>query len=329
MLVHDNVSKWMTRPLPMNEQERAELQKYEATISEKNRLLAEANDQQEGEHKKVIDSLKKELAGAEENWPAWPKSDGGRRWSSDRRLQDLYSRQYPPSRSCCAARILASCHDGHSHSDFRERKWSIRIGPLDCFAGKSTHGARLCEPCLALFDGRGLVRTVDNFGTAGEAPSHPELLDYLADTFVKQGWSTKQLIREIVMSHAYRTSTAANEQAAAADPENRLLWRMNRKRLDAESLRDAILLVSGKLDLTIGGRNILDPAVLDKSDGDRPTEYGYVFSDTRRSVYTPAFRNRMHELFEVFDFADQNGVVAQRNVTTAAPQALLSSTAPS
>ncbi len=322
-LIHDNVSRWMTRPLPMNEEERKELQKYEAAIGEKNRSLAEASDPQGGMDKKVIDALKKELAALKKAGPPGPKAMA---------VED------GPVIEDCKISIRGSIH----HQGTAVPRGFLQVATTGApqrisakESGRFELAHWIASPANPLtarvyvnrvwhyLMGVGLVRTVDNFGTAGETPSHPELLDYLADTFVKQGWSTKQLIREIVMSHAYRMSTAANERANAADPENRLLWRMNRKRLDAESIRDAILMVSGKLDLTIGGQNILDPAVLDKSDGDRPTEYGYVFSDTRRSVYTPAFRNRMHELFEVFDFADQNGVVAQRNVTTAAPQALL------
>jgi hypothetical protein len=164
---------------------------------------------------------------------------------------------------------------------------------------------------------------VDNFGTTGELPSHPELLDFLAERFVNEGWSTKRLIRDLVLSRAYRLSTAFSPQAAGIDPENRLLWRMNRRRLDAESLRDAMLAASGRLDRTVGGPNIQDDSVIAAATSTNPTEYGYVFADTRRSVYTPAFRNRMHELFEVFDFADQNRAVLQRSVTTVAPQALM------
>ena len=170
--------------------------------------------------------------------------------------------------------------------------------------------------------GVGLVRSVDNFGITGELPSHPELLDHLAQRFIAGGWSTKQLIREIVLSRTYRQSTAMNKKAAAVDPENRLLWRMNRRRLDAESLRDAMLLAAGKLELGVGGPNINDPTVVKGSGTINPTEYTYVFQDFRRSVYTPAFRNRLHELFEVFDFADQNGVSGRRNNSTVAPQAL-------
>jgi hypothetical protein len=176
--------------------------------------------------------------------------------------------------------------------------------------------------------GVGLVRTVDNFGTTGELPSHPELLDHLAARFVDEGWSTKRLIREIVLSSTYRMSSAMNKKAVAVDPENRLLWRMNRKRHDAESLRDAILTVSGKLDRAVGGSNVSDPSVLKGSGTVTPTEYGYVFADVRRSVYTPAFRNRMLELFEAFDMADQNAVSGRRNMSTVAPQALYMLNAP-
>ena len=170
--------------------------------------------------------------------------------------------------------------------------------------------------------GAGLVRTVDTFGAAGEPPSHPELLDTLALRFTAEGWSTKRLLRAIVLSHVYRQSCGWNPRAAEIDPDNRLLWRAHRRRLDAEALRDAVMQVSGQLDLRAGGPGIDDPSVLEKAGGDVPTEYGYRFTDRRRSVYTPAFRNRRHELFEAFDGADPNAVTGSRNESTVAPQAL-------
>ncbi|MBL8811214.1 MAG: DUF1549 domain-containing protein, partial [Planctomycetaceae bacterium] len=101
--------------------------------------------------------------------------------------------------------------------------------------------------------GEGLVRSVDYFGTRGEQPTHPELLDHLSTQFVKHGWSQKKLIRSIVLSHAYRVGSQPNPQAMATDPENRLLWRMNPQRLDAESLRDSMLAASGELQACAGG----------------------------------------------------------------------------
>jgi hypothetical protein len=169
--------------------------------------------------------------------------------------------------------------------------------------------------------GAGLVRTTDNFGVTGEAPAHPELLDHLARRFMAEGWSTRKLVRSIVLSRTYRQSTAADPRAVAADPDNRLLSHANRRRLDAEAIRDSILALSGKLDLSVGGSTINDPSVL-TIKGDMPTEYDFVFTDFRRGVYTPAFRNRTLELYEAFDFADPNSVVGKRNISTVAPQAL-------
>jgi hypothetical protein len=161
--------------------------------------------------------------------------------------------------------------------------------------------------------GAGLVRTADNFGTTGEPPTHPELLDDLAVRFAEGGWSVKALVRRLVLSRAYRLSTADDPAALAVDPENRLLWRANRRRLDAECLRDALLSVSGRLRNEMGGPTF--PTGL-------ASDYGYDREEPRRSVYLPVFRNALPELFEVFDFADPSLVVGRRNVSTVAPQAL-------
>jgi hypothetical protein len=168
--------------------------------------------------------------------------------------------------------------------------------------------------------GSGIVRTVDNFGTTGEKPSHPELLDYLTARFVEEGWSIKKLVREMVLS---RTWQLASQKVTDSDPENRLYTHANRRRLDAEQMRDAMLSVSGVLDQKIGGPNIDGAADIDANTfSAQNVEYGYVFKDTRRSIYTPAFRNKRLEFFEVFDFGDINQPVGQRNVSTVAPQAL-------
>jgi hypothetical protein len=173
--------------------------------------------------------------------------------------------------------------------------------------------------------GAGLVRTSDNFGSTGEQPSHPELLDWLALRFIELGWSHKKLIREIVLSRSYQMASRpdpASEAPAAelaaslpssSDPENRLLAYQNRKRLDAECLRDSILSVSGQLDLQRGG-----PAIREKTD----SEYGYRFDSKRRSVYSPVFRNNLPDILEVFDFANPNTPTGRREVSTLPSQAL-------
>lgn len=173
--------------------------------------------------------------------------------------------------------------------------------------------------------GAGIVRTTDNFGSTGETPSHPELLDALAIRFMDEGWSLQRLVKHMVMSHTYRQSSTAhlNSTASTTDPDNRLLSHMNRKRLDAECLRDAILSTAGTLDTRWGGPNVGDAKAIDSNDQKiQNLEYNYPFSDTRRSLYTAAFRNVRHPLFEVFDFADINQPISQRTTSTVATQAL-------
>ncbi|HXG63323.1 MAG TPA: DUF1553 domain-containing protein [Planctomycetota bacterium] len=161
--------------------------------------------------------------------------------------------------------------------------------------------------------GAGIVRTPDNFGVTGERPSHPELLDWLAVRFMEEGWSVKKLVRRLVLSRAYRMSSEAPLPAPDADPENRLLGRMNRRRLEAECLRDTILRVAGTLRLDAAGRTY--PATLS-------SDYGYVHAGTERSVYVPVFRNALPEIFQAFDFADPSVPTGRRDAVTVAPQAL-------
>ncbi|MEM9589139.1 MAG: DUF1553 domain-containing protein, partial [Planctomycetota bacterium] len=170
--------------------------------------------------------------------------------------------------------------------------------------------------------GKGLVATADNFGTNGQSPTHPELLDYLADQFVHQhAWSQKNLIRSLVLSRTYRQSSKFCSTGYAADPANRLYWRMDRRRLEAEAIRDAILAVSGLLTteplsgslvMEIGegevGRN-LDTAVLD-----RPFHH--------RAVYLPIIRGLLPEELQLFDFPEPSNVQGRRDSNTTAKQSL-------
>lgn len=158
--------------------------------------------------------------------------------------------------------------------------------------------------------GEGLVRTPDNFGETGGLPSHPELLDHLALKFTENSWSIKTLIREIVLSRTYQLSSLAEPNH---DPENRLLGRANRKRLEAESIRDTALIISGNLDTQRGGSTLQNPGQYDLN---------YKFNTSRRSIYVPWFRNSMLDLFEVFDAANPNLVVGKRPVTNLPTQAL-------
>jgi hypothetical protein len=153
--------------------------------------------------------------------------------------------------------------------------------------------------------GAGLVRTPSNFGSAGDPPSHPELLDYLAARLVEQGWSLKQLHREILLSAVYQLGGDETPAALAADPENRLLWRANRRRLDAESLRDALLRVTGDLDETCGGEPF---------EWDKPSR--------RRTLYGRVSRFRLERYLSLFDFPDPTITSEQRAATNVPLQRL-------
>jgi hypothetical protein len=173
--------------------------------------------------------------------------------------------------------------------------------------------------------GQGLVATVDNFGTSGEAPSHPDLLDTLAVGFAKDGWSTKRLIRTLVLSRTYRQASTFDTDAFQADPDNKLLWRMPTRRLEAEAIRDAMLSVSGEIDFQRPGGSHVATII-----GDRPISL--IGLDKRlpldldgsvhRSVYLPVIRDRLPDVLNLFDFAEPSLVTGNRETTNVPVQAL-------
>lgn len=169
---------------------------------------------------------------------------------------------------------------------------------------------------------RGIVRTVSNFGKAGELPANPELLDYLADTFVQQGWSIKKLHREILLSSVYRQSSDERADVRRADPENKLLAVFPRERLDAEEIRDSFLVAAGKLDETVGGPSVFPPVPQGLNAGG----FWKVSKDpkdfNRRSLYIFTRRSVAYPLLETFDMSSPQQVHSQRNVTTTPLQAL-------
>lgn len=164
--------------------------------------------------------------------------------------------------------------------------------------------------------GEGLVRTPDNFGTTGQPPTHPELLDWLTARFIREGWSIQRLVKQIVMSETYRQSsltTGVDDPRLTTDPDNRWWWRSDRKPLSAESLRDSVLAISGQLDRTFGGSRIKPGTSAD---------YGYRHEDLVRSIYLPVFRNALPELLETFNYADTGSVTGRRQRTIVAQHAL-------
>ena len=168
--------------------------------------------------------------------------------------------------------------------------------------------------------GRGIVRSVDDFGVTGDKPTHPELLDHLAVRFVEQGWSVKKLIRAIMLSRTYRLSSRGDVTKEEADGPNDLFWRMNVRRLEVEAIRDSMFFVAGTL-------------TFDRPEGTQVAGYGgkgreaWLRSLTPddepcRMVYLPALRAKLTPMHETFDFPDPSQIKGQREVTTVAPQAL-------
>jgi Protein of unknown function (DUF1553)/Protein of unknown function (DUF1549)/Planctomycete cytochrome C len=170
--------------------------------------------------------------------------------------------------------------------------------------------------------GRGLVRSVDNFGKLGQPPTHPQLLDWLATQFIRDGWSVKALHRRIMASQSYQMSTAWDEHASQVDPENRLFWRMPRTRMDAETLRDSILSVCGRLDSRMGGEAIPAPAPFQNLTATGVASKAELYQTDRRSVYLPVLRGAVYDQFQAFDFPDPAVANGDRMGTTVASQAL-------
>jgi hypothetical protein len=170
--------------------------------------------------------------------------------------------------------------------------------------------------------GRGIVASVDNFGVLGEPPTHPELLDYLADDFVKQGWSLKKLIRELVLSSTYRMASRPDAHADQADPQDLLLHRMRLRRLEGEAIRDAMLTLSGRLNDRVYGPPV--PVYLTEfQDGRGRPVSGPLDGDGRRSVYLAVRRNFLSPLLLAFDTPTPFSTVGRRTVSNVPAQALI------
>ncbi len=182
--------------------------------------------------------------------------------------------------------------------------------------------------------GKGIVASTDNFGVLGDKPSHPELLDWLARVFIESGWSIKDMHRLIMKSSAYQMASSHPNSGGSStapdpaqlDPENRLLWRFNIQRLEAEQIRDALLHVSGTLSQEIGGKTIPlrnREFVFNHTSRDHTT-----YETPRRALYLPIIRNHLYDMLEQFDYPDPTMPTGSRNSTVVAPQALIMLNAP-
>lgn len=170
--------------------------------------------------------------------------------------------------------------------------------------------------------GEGLVRSVDNFGKMGDQPSHPELLDFLAHRFIREGWSVKAIHRLILLSNTYRMSGRRDALALQLDPTNRLLHHVSVRRLEAEAIRDSILAVSGNLDRQLFGPSV-PPHISDYQDGRGKPKSGPLDGNGRRSLYVQVRRNFLTPLFLAFDYPPPISTIGRRGVSTVPSQALM------
>src|SRR5579872_175116 len=164
--------------------------------------------------------------------------------------------------------------------------------------------------------GRGIVRTPSDFGTRGDAPTHPELLDWLANEFIRNGWSLKQMHKAMLMSATYQQSTVSSPETLKLDPDNKLYSRMNRQRIEGEIVRDSLLAISGRLNPKQGGPGVTIPENSARPAAIAKTEL------TRRSIYLFARRNLRNPFLGAFDLPDSNLSCPKRERSTTAPQAL-------
>lgn len=175
--------------------------------------------------------------------------------------------------------------------------------------------------------GQGIVSTTDNFGLLGDKPSHPALLDWLARSFMENGWSIKDMHRLLMTSAAYQQASSLSHSMAdradprLIDPENRLLWRANVQRLEAEQIRDAMLAVSGWLNPEIGGKTI--PLRNREFVFNHTSKDSTTYESARRALYLPVIRNNLYDMLEQFDYPDPTMPTGSRNSTVVAPQALI------
>jgi hypothetical protein len=202
-----------------------------------------------------------------------------------------------------SAGFLRALHPGSTPPTLRLREGSGRLQLADWLASpRNPLTARVIANRIWhwLF-GQGLVRTVDDFGATGDKPTHPELLDHLALRLIEQKWSVKALIRELVLTRTWQQASTFDAEKFARDPDNVFLWRMSSRRLEAEAVRDAMLAVSGKLDLTRPAKPLIAAA------GEGTVGQAVFEPEIRkiaapvRSVYLPRVRSLLPEMMELYD----------------------------
>jgi hypothetical protein len=296
----DFVSKWMERPLPsreVTERRRQQQQRIDAVKSELEQLQVAGQKELVAARQAELEKLQKELP----QYAMVMAAEEGERCNLPVHLRgnhlkpgpDLVPRGMPAILTEVAP---ADSISGDESGRLQLARWLV--------SPQQPLTARVMVNRLWMWHfGRPLMRSPSNWGLQAEAPSHPELLDWLARELMRRGWSLKSMHRLVLSSRTWQMSSVQRADYQELDPENRLLWRQNRRRLEAEEVRDAVLLTGGGLDRTSGGM---------AGSVDAP----------RRAIYLPIDRAALYEMFSTFDYVETAGHIEQRPATTVPNQAL-------
>jgi hypothetical protein len=296
----DFVSKWMERPLPsreVTERRRQQQQRIDAVKSELEQLKVAGQKELATARQAELEKLQKELP----QYAMVMAAEDGERCNLPVHLRgnhlkpgpDLVPRGMP---SILTEVAPADSISGDESGRLQLARWLV--------SPQQPLTARVMVNRLWMWHfGRPLMRSPSNWGLQAEAPSHPELLDWLARELMRRGWSLKSMHRLVLSSRTWQMSSVQRADYQELDPENRLLWRQNRRRLEAEEVRDAVLLTGGGLDRTSGGM---------AGSVDAP----------RRAIYLPIDRAALYEMFSTFDYVETAGHIEQRPATTVPNQAL-------
>ena len=259
-----------------------------------------------GEWRQYSDELKARLAAAKKELPAkYPFLHIVEDVEKPKNMQ-VHIRGNPENLGEEAPRAFLSILSPGTPKPFTNGSGRLELAEAIASADNPLTARVMVNRIWTLHFGAGIVRTPSNFGQLGDRPSHPELLDYLAARFVESGWSVKAMHREIVLSSAYALSAQPVEANMKIDPENRLLWRANVRRLDVEALRDSVLAVAGTLDSTVGG----------------PPEPINDEKNNRRTLYSFVSRRKLDATLATFDFPNANDTSEQRILTNTPLQRL-------
>ncbi len=237
----------------------------------------------------------------------------------------------PANRGPVAPRQFLAVLSGENRKPFTDGSGRLEMAKLIASRDNPLTARVLVNRVWQWHFGQAIVRTVSDFGTRSEPPTHPEMLDWLATWFMENGWSMKKLHKLMILSGAYQQDSRANAAGTRADPTNQWLWRYNIQRLDFEEVRDTLLTVGGKLDLTMGGQPF---PLAGAANGMSKGKYGATdlsaskVNQNRRTIYAFIDRSALPEMFGTFDFANPDMSTGERVLTTVPQQALFMMNSP-